>query len=43
MWPVGERIVIDLKSLSWNFPGSLVVMSPCFPYRGCRFDPWLGN
>ena len=26
-----------------DFPGSPVVKTPCFQYRGCRFDPWSGN
>ena len=26
-----------------DFPGGLVVRTPCFQYRGRRFDPWLGN
>ena len=26
-----------------NFPGSPLVKTPLFQYRGCRFDPWSGN
>ena len=26
-----------------DFPGGPAVRTPCFHYRGQRFNPWLGN
>ena len=31
------------KSEGRDFPGGLVVKTPCFQCRGCRFDSWSGN
>ena len=27
----------------WDFPGGLVVKTPCFHCKGHRFNAWLGN
>ena len=29
------------KVISEDFPGGLVVKTPSFLCKGCRFDPWL--
>ena len=31
------------KGLYLDFPGGLVVKTPCFHCRGCRFHPWSPN
>ena len=31
------------ESLARDFPGEPVVKTPCFHFKGCRLDPWLGN
>ena len=31
---------MDNNSACWEFPGSPVVKTPCFHFRGHRFDSW---
>ena len=38
----GLKLSFQIKSY-WDFPGNLVVKTPCFHSREHGFDPWLGN
>ena len=39
-----SHILFQTKNLTFReFPGGPVVKTPYFCYRGCEFDPWLGN
>ena len=38
------HLVSCLKAINYrDFPGGLMVKTPCFQCRGHRFDPWLEN
>ena len=39
-WETEEQ---QQKNFHKDCPGGPVVMTPCFLYRGCRLDLWLGN
>ena len=41
--PLLWRTGLSPTSLNRDFPGSIVVRTPCFHCRGCRFDPPLEN
>ena len=41
----GAQVISDMdtKGSVWEFPGSPVVRTVCFHFRGHGFDPWSGN